>query len=141
MRGKEYNVEMELLEIVEKKQRKQQGGERSVLKSIFSKDFLLPFVKIGILMSLSQWAGINILSSYLVTVFEVQTRITRVWDNTNRYFALSILLSIPVQKEAGSSLDPSLAPILVSAIQLVLSILSSFVLRFYLSTSTISIIS
>jgi len=102
LRGKEYNVEKELREIVEKKQKKEQGGERSVLKSIFSKEFLLPFVKIGILMSLSQWAGINILSSYLVTVFE----------------------------ESGSSLDPSLAPIMVSAIQLVLSILSSFVLRF-----------
>ena len=73
LRGKEYDVEKELREIVEKKQKKQQGGERSVLKSIFSKEFLLPFVKIGILMSLSQWAGINILSSYLVTVFEVQT--------------------------------------------------------------------
>ena len=74
LRGKEYDVEKELREIVEKKQKKQQGGERSVLKSIFSKEFLLPFVKIGILMSLSQWAGINILSSYLVTVFEVQTQ-------------------------------------------------------------------
>jgi len=102
LRGKEYDVEKELQEIVEKKQRKQESGERSVLKSIFSKEFLLPFLKIGILMSLSQWAGINILSSYLVTVFE----------------------------EAGSSLDPSLAPIMVSAIQLVLSIISSFVLRF-----------
>ena len=77
MRGKEYDVEKELQEIVEKKQRKQESGERSVLKSIFSKEFLLPFLKIGILMSLSQWAGINILSSYLVTVFEVQARITR----------------------------------------------------------------
>merc|ERR1739846_249126 len=85
LRGKEYDVEKELQESV----------ERSVLKSIFSKEFLLPFLKIGILMSLSQWAGINILSSYLVTVFE----------------------------EAGSSLDPSLAPIMVSAIQLVLSII------------------
>ena len=77
LRGKEYDVEKELQEIVEKKQRKQESGERSVLKSIFSKEFLLPFLKIGILMSLSQWAGINILSSYLVTVFEVQARITR----------------------------------------------------------------
>jgi len=102
LRGKEYDVEKELREIVEKKEKKQQSGERSVLKSIFSKEFLLPFLKIGILMSLSQWAGINILSSYLVTVFE----------------------------EAGSSLDPSLAPIMVSTIQLVLTILSSFVLRF-----------
>ena len=77
LRGKEYDVDKELQEIVEKKQRKQQSGERSVLKSIFSKECLLPFLKIGILMSLSQWAGINILSSYLVTVFEVQARITR----------------------------------------------------------------
>ena len=74
LRGAEYDVDKELREIVEKKQKKEQeGGQRSVLKSIFSKEFLLPFVKIGILMSLSQWAGINILSSYLVTVFEVQT--------------------------------------------------------------------
>jgi len=102
LRGVEYDVEKELREIVEKKMRKEQAGNRSVIKSILSKEFLLPFVKIGILMSLSQWAGINILSSYLVTVFE----------------------------ESGSSLDPSLAPIMVSAIQLVLSILSSFVLRF-----------
>ena len=44
-------------------------------------------------------------------------------------FQFTILL-IVFQQEAGSSLDPSLAPIMVSAIQLVLSILSSFVLRF-----------
>ena len=64
-------MEKELREIVDKKMRKEQAGKRSVIKSILSKEFLLPFVKIGILMSLSQWAGINILSSYLVTVFEV----------------------------------------------------------------------
>ena len=68
-------MEKELQEIVEKKRLKEEGGERSVIKTIFSKEFLLPFVKIGILMSLSQWAGINILSSYLVTVFEVQASI------------------------------------------------------------------
>ena len=71
LRGVEYDVEKELREIVDKKMRKEQAGKRSVIKSILSKEFLLPFVKIGILMSLSQWAGINILSSYLVTVFEV----------------------------------------------------------------------
>ena len=73
LRGVEYDVEKELREIVEKKMRKEQAGNRSVIKSILSKEFLLPFVKIGILMSLSQWAGINILSSYLVTVFEVRS--------------------------------------------------------------------
>ena len=82
MRGKEYNVEKELQEIVEKKRLKEEGGERSVIKTIFSKEFLLPFVKIGILMSLSQWAGINILSSYLVTVFEVQTRKALIYIQT-----------------------------------------------------------
>ena len=124
LRGAEYDVDKELREIVEKKQKKEQGGgERSVLKSIFSKEFLLPFVKIGILMSLSQWAGINILSSYLVTVFEVHTLFL---------CPVIVLIVISAKKESGSSLDPSLAPIMVSAIQLVLSILSSFVLRFNL---------
>jgi hypothetical protein len=99
LRGARYRgLEDELAAIVQKKAGKA-GGR--VLAALLSRQFVQPFLRIGVLMSLTQWAGINVISSYMVTLL----------------------------KEAGSSLDPSVAPIMVSGVQLVLSVLSTLVLR------------
>ena len=50
---------------------------------------------------ITQWAGINVITSYMVNIF----------------------------MEAGSSIDPSLAPILVCTIQQILALVSTAVLR------------
>ena len=37
--------------------------------TLASRVFLLPFVRIGALMMIIQWAGINVISSYMITIF------------------------------------------------------------------------
>ena len=100
LRGPHYDVEEELAEIVNKKRAKEVLG-RGVLQTLASRVFLRPFFRIGVLMMITQWAGINIISSYMVTIF----------------------------KDAGSSLHPELAPILVSIVQQTLALVSTGVLR------------
>ena len=57
--------------------------------------------RIGALMMITQWAGINVITSYMVNIFV----------------------------ESGSSLDPGLAPILVCTVQQALAMFSTGVLR------------
>ena len=101
LRGPRYNLEPELAEIVTKKREKEQMG-RSVVSTLASRVFLLPFLRIGALMMITQWAGINVITSYMVTIFQ----------------------------ESGSSLSPGLAPILVCTVQQGLAMLSTGVLRY-----------
>ena len=68
LRGPGYCVETELAEIVNKKKAKEVVG-RSVMRTLASRVFLLPFIRIGVLMSLTQWAGINVLTNYMVNIF------------------------------------------------------------------------
>ena len=101
LRGPRYDLEPELAEIVTKKREKEQMG-RSVMSTLASRVFLLPFLRIGALMMITQWAGINVITSYMVTIFQ----------------------------ESGSSLSPGLAPILVCTVQQGLAMLSTGVLRY-----------
>jgi len=94
------SVEQELQEIIEKKKSKE-GLEVSLLGKLTSRQFLLPFFRIGLLMWLSQWAGIHVITTYMVTIFQ----------------------------QSGSSVDPQLAPIIVSCIQQALALLAAAVLR------------
>ena len=99
LRGPTYDVEQELGEMVAKKRKKEATG-RSVVGTLCSRLFILPFIRIGTLMMITQWAGINVITAYMVTIFT----------------------------HAGSSLDPDLAPILVSVIQQGVAMLSTGVL-------------
>ena len=68
LRGPHYDLEPELAEIVAKKRAKEAVG-RSVAATLASRVFLLPFVRVGALMMIIQWAGINVISSYMITIF------------------------------------------------------------------------
>ena len=100
LRGNKYDVETELVEIVNKKKRKEALG-KSTLQTLCSRTFILPFLRIGTLIILTQWTGISVLGSYMVTIFI----------------------------EADSSIDPTLAPILVCTVQQMFSLLATFILR------------
>ena len=100
LRGSNYDVNEEYQEIVDKKKRKEEKG-RTVLQTLCSKVFLIPFLRIGSLMIITQWAGINVITAYMVNIFI----------------------------QSGSSVDPSLAPILVCGVQQALATCSTFVLR------------
>ena len=100
LRGRNYNIDEEFEEIVNKKRIKQQK-ENSVFETLCSRVFTIPFLRIGSLMMITQWAGINVITSYMVNIF----------------------------MEAGSSVDPSLAPILVCTVQQILALFSTGILR------------
>jgi hypothetical protein len=100
LRGSSYDIEEEFLEIVNKKRDKEEKG-RSVLQTLCSRVFIIPFLRIGALMMITQWAGINVITSYMVNIFI----------------------------EAGSSIDPAIAPIIVCTIQQLLAMVSTAVLR------------
>ena len=100
LRGSNYDVNEEFQEIVNKKKAKEVKG-MTVWGTLCSKVFLKPFLRIGSLMMLTQWAGINVISAYMVNIF----------------------------KQSGSSIDPALAPILVCGVQQVLATFSTMVLR------------
>jgi hypothetical protein len=100
LRGPHYDPLPELAEMVEKKRAKEEEG-RGVAATLASRTFLLPFLRIGALMMITQWAGINVITSYMVSIFT----------------------------ESGSSLPPGLAPVLVCTVQQALALLSTAVLR------------
>ena len=100
LRGSNYDVNEEFQEIVNKKKAKEVKG-LTVWGTLCSKVFLRPFLRIGSLMMLTQWAGINVISAYMVNIF----------------------------KQAGSTVDPALAPIMVCGVQQVLATFSTMVLR------------
>ena len=81
--------------------KKSKDPDQSVLSLLFSKVFFRPFIRIGLLSVITHWAGISVVSSYMVNIFQ----------------------------DAGVSISPSAAPMLVSSLQLVLSLVSTFILR------------
>jgi hypothetical protein len=85
---------------VNKKKMKEVLG-KSTFQTLCSRTFLLPFLRIGTLVILTQWTGISVLGSYMVTIFT----------------------------EADSSIDPTLAPIIVCTVQQMLSLLATMILR------------
>ena len=99
LRGPDYNIETEFAEMLNKK--KSKDPDQSVLSLLFSKVFFRPFIRIGLLSVITHWAGISVVSSYMVNIFQ----------------------------DAGVSISPSAAPMLVSSLQLVLSLVSTFILR------------
>jgi len=99
LRGKEYDIEKEFDEMVKKKNAK--DPNTSVLSILCSRLFLMPFLRIGSLMIITQWAGINVVSTYMVSIFQ----------------------------DSGISISPEAAPILVSVIQLGLSMVSTLIMR------------
>ena len=82
LRGPDYDLEEELAEIVAKKRAKEVAG-KSVASTLASGTFLRPFLRcvpvtrilsehnsrIGTLMMITQWAGINVITAYMVTIF------------------------------------------------------------------------
>ena len=100
LRGNRYDIKTEFEEIVNKKKIKEALG-KSTLQTLCSRTFLLPFLRIGTLVILTQWTGISVLGSYMVTIFT----------------------------EADSSIDPTLAPIIVCTVQQMLSLLATMILR------------
>ena len=102
LRGSHYVADEELKEIINKKKEKDSNhAKTSIFSVIMSKTFFRPFLRIGTLMLLLQWGGFMVIGSYMVEIFDL----------------------------SGSSIDPTLAPIIVSSIQLVLSTISAIVLR------------
>ena len=83
LRGPDYDLDEELAEIVAKKRAKELTG-KSVGSTLASGTFLRPFlrctlpqtelptehiIRIGTLMMITQWAGINVITAYMVTIF------------------------------------------------------------------------
>ena len=100
LRGSSYDIEEEFSEIVNKKRAKEARG-MNVLETLCSRVFIIPFLRIGALMMITQWAGINVITSYMINIFI----------------------------ESGSSIDPAIAPIIVCTIQQILAVVSTGVLR------------
>ena len=98
LRGQDYNIEVELEEMIRKRNSK--DPNKSVLSIICSRLFLMPFLRIGSLMIITQWAGINVVSTYMVSIFQ----------------------------DSGISISPEAAPIIVSVIQLGLSMVSALIM-------------
>merc|ERR1711892_39207 len=99
LRGKHNNIEIEFVEMLKKKRAK--DPNQSVISILFSNLFFQPFIRLGSLMVITQWAGINVVASYMVNIFQ----------------------------DSGISLSPEVAPILVSVMQLSLSMVSTLILR------------
>jgi len=100
LRGSSYDIEEEFLEIINKKKAKEERG-RSVAQTLFSRTSIVSFLRVGGLMMLTQWTGINVIGSYMVNIF----------------------------MESGSSIHPEIAPILVFAIRQLLAMVSTGLLR------------
>lgn len=100
LRGSNYDINDEYQEILQKKKQKEAKG-MTVLQTLCSRVFFIPFLRIGSLMMITQWAGINVITAYMVNIFI----------------------------QSGSTIDPSLAPILVCSVQQTLATCSTAVLR------------
>ena len=87
-RGKDYDVTLELKEIQEKsKFKKLNSNSQTGLRRLWSKAFFRPFAVAGVLSIGSQMAGFNITAIYMIEIL----------------------------REAGSSIDPNIAPIIFGA--------------------------
>ncbi|TRY71827.1 hypothetical protein TCAL_01072 [Tigriopus californicus] len=109
LRGSRSNYEAEFHEILTRKREKDtldneeqsDSGMRWISVGRSSR-FWKPFLKIGVLMCLSELAGMNVLAQYMVIVFD----------------------------ESGSSVAPELAPIIVASVRLGIACISTVVLRY-----------
>ena len=99
-------VSEELDEIIEKKRAKDEqaatNGRSGISGTITSGRFLRPFVKISFLMCLTEWAGMNVIAQYMVIIF----------------------------KESGSVIGPTVAPMIVAGMRVVLACVSTFIMRY-----------
>jgi len=102
LRGSQYCVNDELEEIINKKREKENRQvNTNIASAILSMAFIRPFLRVGTLLLIVQWGGVNVITTYMVDIF----------------------------KMSGSSIDPTLAPIFVTSIQLALATCSALVLR------------
>ena len=97
LRGPDYDLEEELAEIVAKKRAKEVAG-KSVASTLASGTFLRPFLRcvpetsilsehfsrIGTLMMITQWAGINVITAYMVTIFTTSGSRWKILRKKNR---------------------------------------------------------
>merc|ERR1719244_1228789 len=68
LRGSSYDVDDEFKQIISKKKAKELEG-KSVKQTMCSRVFLVPFLRIGALMMITQWTGTNVITSYMVNIF------------------------------------------------------------------------
>ena len=106
-RGELYDITGEIEEIITNKREKEVtektgGSVCSLFNTIASPTFLRPFSCAGVLYILAQWTGISTMVFFMTTIFQ----------------------------QSGSSLDPSLCPVIVAPIRLVTAGLAFFVLRY-----------
>ncbi len=107
-RGPGYDIEDELKEMLDrseskKRQRNESShkGWRWTLKRLCSRSFTLPFSSIGVISMLCTWTGVNTILNYMIVMLE----------------------------EAGSSVDPEKAPIIVGSIRFGTAILAAIVMN------------
>lgn len=101
LRGSSCDISSEFGDIIAKKQLRE-AMNPGWKHHLTSSDFLKPMLKVGTIMALVELGGPNLLSQYMVTIFE----------------------------ESGSSVDPTLAPIFVSSTRMILGCFSAILLRF-----------
>ena len=89
-RGKDYDITAEIEEIQEKSRSKKQNMKsNSGLKRLCSKAFFRPFTVAGVLSVGSIMAGFNVTTIYMIVIL----------------------------REAGSTIDPNIAPIIFGALR------------------------
>jgi hypothetical protein len=110
LRGGGYEVGPELDEIVEKKRQNDATKKEDDKKGVAEAGRRLldviksaAFLRISVLMSLSEWSGVNVLGQYMVIIFEAS---------------------------GTTILEPTSAPILVASVRVALAVTSTFVLRY-----------
>ncbi|XP_059083510.1 facilitated trehalose transporter Tret1-like [Tigriopus californicus] len=101
LRGSSCDISAEFGDIIAKRQLRE-AMNPGWKHHLTSPDFLKPMLKVGTIMALVELGGPNLLSQYMVTIFE----------------------------ESGSSVDPTLAPIFVSSTRMILGCFSAILLRF-----------
>ena len=107
LRGPKYNISAEFGEIVAKKEEKERerneklSKHNSLSSTLLTPEFLWPLLKIGFLMILSECGGLSVVNQYMIVILD----------------------------KSGSSIDPTLAPIVVVLIRLGMAVLSAIVLR------------
>ena len=82
-------------------EKEEESSKSSLLHTLASPRFLRPFTRVGLLMILAEFGGMNALTQYMVFIFE----------------------------RSGSSVDSSLAPIVVAAVRLAVGFIAAVVMR------------
>lgn len=101
-RGSLYDVNPELEEIHQRHLSKDKSQSYSwMLKRLFSKAFLRPFLSVGIIPVIFVWSGFDIVQIYMVNVLE----------------------------GTGSSIDPKYGPMIAGGTRAILSCLGPFIVK------------